>query len=103
MAYGDSKDLPRRTLSDKALGERTFDIAKSQKYDGYQHGLASIVYDFFKKESATTRANKSATNKEAGITSETSNYQNNYTNKLLETLRNENYNLLLKITFRVQT
>ena len=49
MAYGDSKDLPRRTLSDKALGERTSDIAKSQKYDGYQHGLASIVYDFFKK------------------------------------------------------
>ena len=103
MAYGDSKDLPRRTLSDKALGERTSDIAKSQKYDGYQHGLASIVYDFFKKESAATRANKSATNKEAGITSETSNYQNNYTNKLLETLRNEKYNLLLKITFRVQT
>ena len=30
-----------------------FDIAKNLKYDGYQHGLASMVYKFFDKKSAS--------------------------------------------------
>ena len=43
MAYGDFKDLKRRTASDKVLRDKAFDIAKSPKYDRYQRGLASIV------------------------------------------------------------
>ena len=43
MAYGDFKDLPRRTASDKVICDKAFDIAKNPKYDGYQPGLASIV------------------------------------------------------------
>ena len=39
MAYGDFKDLPRRTASDKILRDKTFSIAKIPKYDGYQRGL----------------------------------------------------------------
>ena len=39
MAYGDFKDLTRRTASDKILRDKTFNIAKSQKYDGYHRGL----------------------------------------------------------------
>ena len=39
MAYGDFKDLPRRTASDKILLDKTFSIAKIPKYDGYQRGL----------------------------------------------------------------
>ena len=35
MAYGDFKDLPRRTASDKILLNKTFNIAKNGKYDGY--------------------------------------------------------------------
>ena len=50
MAYGDFKDLARRTASDKVLRDKAFNIAKSPKYDGYQRGLASMVYKFFDKK-----------------------------------------------------
>ena len=43
MTYGDFKDLTRRTASNEIL----FNIAKNCKYDGYQMGLASVVYRFF--------------------------------------------------------
>ena len=33
MAYGDFKDLPRRTASDKVLRDKTFYIVKNSKYD----------------------------------------------------------------------
>ena len=48
-AYSDSKDLTKRTIADKNLKNRAFDIAKDPKYDGYQRGLASMVYTFFAK------------------------------------------------------
>ena len=50
MAYGDFKDLARRTASDKVLRDKAFNIAKNPKYDGYQRGLASVVYNFFDKK-----------------------------------------------------
>ena len=50
MAYGDFKDLERRNVSDKVLRNKAFNIAKNPKYDGYQRGLASIVYKFFDKK-----------------------------------------------------
>ena len=53
MAYGDFKDLARRTVSDKFLRDKAFNIAKNPKYDGYQRGLASMVYKFFDKKSAS--------------------------------------------------
>ena len=34
MAYGNFKDLTRRTTSDKILRDKAFDIAKNPKYDG---------------------------------------------------------------------
>ena len=43
MAYGDFKDLTRRTASDKILRDKVFNIAKNQKHDGCQRGLASVV------------------------------------------------------------
>ena len=49
MAYEDSKDLFRRTASDKILCDKAFNIAKSRKYGGYQKGPASMVYKFFNK------------------------------------------------------
>ena len=49
VAYGNFKDLKRRTASDKVLRDKAFDIAKNPKYDGYQLGLASMVYKFFHK------------------------------------------------------
>ena len=47
MAYGKSKDLIKRTQSDKVLKDRAFNIANNPNYDGYQRGLASEVYKFF--------------------------------------------------------
>ena len=52
MAYGDFKDLTRRTAADKVLRNKAFNIAKDPKYHGYQRGLASIVYKFFDKKTA---------------------------------------------------
>ena len=64
MAYGDFKDLAKRTASDKVLRDKAFNIAKNPKYDGYQRGLASMVYKFFDKK-----------NKGSGIKNETSQNQ----------------------------
>ena len=64
MAYGKSKDLVKRTQSDKFLRDKAFKIASNPKYDGYQKGLASMVYKFFDKKS-----------KESGIVTNESNYQ----------------------------
>ena len=52
MAYGDFKHLKRRTASDNILRDKSFNIAKNPKYDGYQRELASMVYKFFHKKSA---------------------------------------------------
>ena len=63
MAYEHFKDLKRRTTSDKVLRDKTFDIAKNSKYDGYQRGLASMVYKFFDKILTGSGANTYANNK----------------------------------------
>ena len=52
MAYGDLKDLVKRTIADKVLRDKAFKIVSNQKYDGYQRGLASMVYKCFDKTSA---------------------------------------------------
>ena len=52
MAFGKSKDLVKRTQSDKVLKGKGFKIASNPKYNGYQRGLASMVYKFFDKKSS---------------------------------------------------
>ena len=52
-AYSDSKDLIKRTVADKILKNTAFNIAKDQKYDGYQRGLASMVDKFFDSKVAS--------------------------------------------------
>ena len=49
-AFGYFKDLNRRTASDKVLRDKTFDIVKNPKYNGYQPGLVSVVYKSFDKK-----------------------------------------------------
>ena len=51
IAYGKSKDLVKRTHSYKVLRDKAFKIASDPNYDGYQRGLASVVYKFFDKKS----------------------------------------------------
>ena len=64
MAYGGFSNLARRTTSDKFLRDKAFNIAKYPKYDGYQKGLASVVYKLFDKKykggGVTTLVNKFA-------------------------------------------
>ena len=62
MAYEDFKDLARRTVSDKSLRDKAFNIAKNPKYDRYQKGLASMVYKFFDKKSAGSGVNTNVNN-----------------------------------------
>ena len=54
MAYGKLKDSVKRTQSDKVLRNKAFKIASDPKYDGYQRGLASMVYKFFYKKSSVS-------------------------------------------------
>ena len=45
MAYGDFKDLRGRAAAIKVLHDETFNTTKNPKYDGYQLGIASKVYN----------------------------------------------------------
>ena len=48
MTYCKSKDSAKRTQSDTLLRDKAFKIVSDPKYDGYQRGLASMVYKFFR-------------------------------------------------------
>ena len=58
MAYGKSRDLIKRPQSDKVLKDKAFKIANNPNNDGYQRGLASMVYKFFNKKSASLDKSK---------------------------------------------
>ena len=49
-AYSDSKDLAKRTISDKVLKEKAHEFVKNLKYDGYQRALESMFLKFFDKK-----------------------------------------------------
>ena len=89
MAYGKSKDLVKRTQSDIVLKDKAFKIVSNPKYDGYQRGLASMVYKFFDKKS-----------KGSGIINEP-NYQlaNELHKPIIRKLKKEKFNHLLETIF----
>ena len=58
MAYGKTKDLSKRTQSDKVLRDNAFKTASDQKYDGYQGELALMVHKFFDKKSSGSGVNE---------------------------------------------
>ena len=90
MTYGDFKDSTKRTASDKILRDKAFNIAKNPKYDGYQRGLASMVYKVFAK----TKLQAEQLKMKIFLTK---NYLKNYTNHLLETLTKGKYTHPLEI------
>ena len=45
--YAKYKDVENRLISDQKLRNSAYDIASNPVYDGYQRGLASMVYNFF--------------------------------------------------------
>ena len=50
-AYADHKDLINRTEADIVLKDKAYDIASNPEYDGYQRGLARMIYKCFDKKS----------------------------------------------------
>ena len=54
MAYGNFKDLNRRTVSDEKLHNKAFNSAKNAKYNGYQKRIDLMVYKYFDKESGSS-------------------------------------------------
>ena len=60
MGCWNLKHVPRRTASDKVLRDKVFNIAENPRYDGYQHGLAVMVFSLFDKK-YDLLADKSAT------------------------------------------
>ena len=52
VAYGKSKDLGKKTQSDKVFKVKAFKISSNPKFDGYQRGLAKVIYKFFDKKSS---------------------------------------------------
>ena len=91
MAYGKSKDLARRTKSDKVLRDKAFEIAGNPKYDGYQKGLSSMVYKFFDKRVLGEQLNQS----------QIINFQMNFIGRLLENLGDEKFIHPLETIFGV--
>ena len=79
MAYGDFKDLAKRR-ADKILRDKTFNIAKTPKYDGYQRGLASVVYKFFDKNSAGSGIDNNNNNNNNDNNDNSNNSNNNNNN-----------------------
>ena len=91
MASGDFKDLKRRTFSDKILRDKAFNIAKNPKYDGYQRGLASMVYKFFDKKSASLTDKSVAGGAVANNEIKIFNSLKNYINSLLDIFKREKF------------
>ena len=81
MAYGDCKDIQRRTAADKVFRDKAFNIAKNPKYGGYQRGLTSVVCKFCDKTLLVEQLKMKLFL--------IKNYLKNYTNQLLEDLRNK--------------
>ena len=105
MTYGDFKDLPRRTTSDKVLHDDAFNITKYPKYDGCESGINSVVYNFClmkillhvqlkqqQKPLVVLLKVKLCSN---------NNYQKNHTSQLLENVTNIKYIHRLRTTLTV--
>ena len=60
MAYQDFKVLAKRKAFDKDLRDKAFNIANNPKCNGYQRGLASMVYNFFDKKPTGSGVNMQA-------------------------------------------
>ena len=96
MAYGKSKDLVKRTQSDKVLKNKAFKIVSNPKYDGYHRGLASMAYKFFDKKLCLINLKEVVL-----LMNQIINWQMNFMNQLLENLKKEKVVHTLETIFGV--
>ena len=104
MAHGKSKDLGKRSQSGKVLRDKAFKTASDQKYDGYQRGLALMIYKLFDKKSSGSGvtalfANKSATEQNYQLTNEIS--KGRKPKRIWADQRGESYKRLFKRFFKI--
>ena len=97
MAYGNFKDLKRRTDSDKILRDKAFNIAKNPKYDEYKRGIASMVYNFLIKSPLYLQIN--LWQLVVLLMNQIISWKMNFINQLLENLKTEKFILDLEIIF----
>ena len=75
------ENLAKRTQSDKVLKDKAFKIASDLKYDGYQRGLASMVYNFFDKNLVEV----------VSLMNQIINWQMSFINQLFENSKKETF------------
>ena len=91
MTYGKSKDLAKRTQSDKVLRDKAFNIAINPKYDGYQRRLTWMVYNFLIENLVEVVL----------LVNQIISSQMSFVNQLLENLRKEKFIHHLETIFGV--
>ena len=94
-AYPKYKDVEKRLIADDKLKNSAYDIARNPEYDGYQRGLASMVYKFFNSKVAPR--NKTISGK--GTKEVNKILAEECINLLLENLIKEKYICNLKIIY----
>ena len=82
--------MAKNTVLDKTSKDRAYEIAINPKYDGYQRGLASMVYQFFDQK------------KQDQQRKQTNCWVKNYTNQQIKNSKDEKSMLGLKIIFGQQ-
>ena len=92
MAYGDFKNLAKRTASEKVLRDKTFNIAKILNMMDIKNVLPLWFINFLRKRLLLV---------EKINLCKISNLQMNFINQLLESLKREKYIYHLKTIFRV--
>ena len=63
-AYSDSSNLAKRSISDKILKDRPYEIARNCRYVVYQRVLAIMIYKFFEKKTGSGMS----VNEQLGVT-----------------------------------
>ena len=82
-AYAKYKDVENRLISDQKLRNSAYDVASNPKYDGYQKGLASMVYEFFDSKVAPLDKNTMSAKGNANHTAKHSSLERTENNKIL--------------------
>ena len=77
------KDVENRLISDQKLRNSAYDIAINPKYDGYERGLASMVYKFFDSKVAPLDKKTMSSKGNAKHTAKPSSLERTENNKLL--------------------
>ena len=96
MANNKFKDLEKRTQSDIVLKNKSLKVASNPKYNGYERGLASMVYKFLDKKSKGCGLKE---NQENVLQNSQLANEMNFINQLLESSKKEKFTLLLRTIF----